>query len=538
MTLQVTFHILVLLSFENPTAMKFKGIFFLLFFGSMVLYAQPKSVQAGRAWIAKEGHNILGEFNRLLSIPNHASDSFNIRRNADLLVELFNKRGFAMQLLEYPGSPPVVYGERIVPGAARTLCFYVHYDGQPADPSTWTNNPFSPVLYDEAMFRGGKQIPFPKAGEPISEDWRIYARSASDDKAPIISLMAAMDGLKNSGIAYTSNIKLFFDGEEESSSPHVSAILKKYSHLFEDVTAWMLVDGPVFQTGDPTLKFGGRGVTSMELTVFGPIRPLHSGHYGNYAPVPGQMLASLLHSMKDENGNVLIDGFYDSVEPVSAFELEQLKRIPSIEQTVKNDLALGWTEGGGQTLFQRLMLPSLTIQGLSSGNVGKLARNVIPATATANLGLRLVKGNDPEKMLDLLEAHIRKQGWHIVYEDPDRETRMKYPKVVRVDRDPDGFPAAKVPMDHPAILPIIEGVRSFTGNRLVLLPGEGGSNNIFSVIFDELKKPGISVNIANHDNNQHAEDENIRIGNLWYGVDLMSVLFTLPKPAIPGKRNR
>lgn len=517
--------------------MKRALILFLAFIlAALHVMAQPKAVQAGRTWIAKEGHNILSEFSRLLSIPNHASDSVNIRKNADLLVDNFKKRGFQMQLLEYPGSPPVVYGERKVPGATRTLCFYVHYDGQPVDPSSWSHAPFQPVLYDKAMYQGGHQIPFPKAGEPISEEWRVYARSASDDKAPLIALMAAMDGLKNAGLDYTSNIKLFFDGEEESSSPHVSAILKKYSHLFEDVTAWMLVDGPVFQTGDPTLKFGGRGVTSMELTVYGPIRPLHSGHYGNYAPVPGQLLSTLLHSMKDENGNVTIEGFYDSVEPVSAFELEQLKRVPSIEEIVKIDLALGWTEGNGQTLFQRLMLPSLTIQGLSSGNVGKLARNVIPSSAIANLGLRLVKGNDPEKMLDLIEAHIRKQGWHIVYQEPDRETRMRYPKVARVDRDPDGFPAAKVAMDHPDILPIIEGVRSFTGDRLVLLPSEGGSNNIFTVIFDELKKPGISVNMVNHDNNQHAEDENVKVGNLWYGVDLMSVLFTLPPPSIRKSR--
>ena len=512
--------------------MKRYFIFGLLMTLVQLAVAQPKAVQASRSWIAKEGHNILSEFNGLLAIPNHASDSVNIRKNADLLHSAFSKRGFAMQLLEYPGSPPVVYGERKVPGATRTLCFYVHYDGQPVDPSSWVHGPFQPVLYDKAMYQGGKQISFPVAGQPISEDWRVYARSASDDKAPLIALMAAMDGLKHAGVAYTSNIKLFFDGEEESSSPHVSRILKKYNHLFEDVTAWMLVDGPVFQTGDPTLKFGGRGVTSMELTVYGPIRPLHSGHYGNYAPVPGQMLASLLHSMKDSNGNVLVEGFYNSVAPISPFEREQLKKVPAVDEVVKKDLALGWTEGGGQSLFERLLLPSLTIQGLSSGNVGKLARNVIPSTATANLGLRLVKGNEPDKMLDLLEAHIRKEGWHIVYQEPDRETRMKYPKVVKVERDPDGFPAAKVAMDHPDILPVIEGVRSFTGDKLILLPSEGGSNNIFSVIFDELKKPGISVNIVNHDNNQHAEDENVRIGNLWYGVDLMSVLFTLPPPPV------
>lgn len=505
-----------------------KHLLLLSVFISTFSFSQNKSVQASRAWINKEGPAILQSFSELLAIPNNAADNVNIRRNADLISKTFSSRGFAMQLLEVEGSPPVVYGERKVAGATRTLCFYVHYDGQPVDPSTWKNPPFEPVLYDQAMYKGGKKIPFPKKGEMVNEDWRIYARSTSDDKAPIVALMTAIDALKAANIGYTSNIKLFFDGEEEASSPHVKSILQKYHTLFEDITVWLLVDGPVFQTGDPTLKFGGRGVTDMELTVYGASRPLHSGHYGNYAPDPGFILSQLLTSMKDETGKVLIEGFYDSVEPISDFEKQQLKNVPNIEKELKQDLALGFTEGSGQTLFERLLLPSLTVKGLYSGNVGALARNVIPNTAIASISMRLVKGNDPEKMLDLVEAHIRKQGWHIVYTEPDAETRMKYPRVVKIDRDKFGFPAAKVNMDHPDILPVIESVKSFTGDKLVLLPSEGGSNGIFSIIFDDLKKPGISVNIVNHDNNQHAEDENVRIGNLWYGADLMSVLMTMP----------
>lgn len=504
-----------------------KKILVLLLF-PLGLLAQPKAVQASRAWIKKEGPNILHTYSQLLSLPNHASDLVNIRKNADMIKDLFASRGFAMQLLELDGAPPIVYGERKVPNAQRTLCFYVHYDGQPVDPATWKNAPFTPVLYDNAMYKGGKPIPFPKAGEPINEDWRIYARSASDDKAPIIALLAAIDALKASGISYTSNIKLFFDGEEESSSPNMKTYLEKYHTLFDDITVWLLCDGPVFQTGDPSLKFGGRGVTDMEITVYGASRPLHSGHYGNYAPDPGFLLSQLLASMKDASGRVVINGYYDSVEPISAFEREQLKKVPNIEAYLKEDLQIDFTEGSGEPLFERLLLPSLTVKGLYSGNVGKLARNVIPNSAVAALSLRLVKGNDPEKMLDLVEAHIRKQGWHIVYQDPDKETRMKYPKIVKVERDKFGFPAAKVPMDDPAILPVIESVRSFTGDKLVLLPSEGGSNGIFTLIFDGLKKPGISVNMVNHDNNQHAEDENVRIGNIWYGVDLMSVLMTMP----------
>ena len=492
------------------------------------IQAQNKAVQASRSWIGKQGPAILGTYAQLLALPNNAKDEVNIRKNANLIKDLFTERGFSMQLLELDGAPPIVFGERKVPNAQRTLCFYVHYDGQPVDPSTWKNAPFTPVLYDNAMYKGGKPIPFPKANEPINDDWRIYARSASDDKAPIIALLAATDALKASGMGYTSNIKLFFDGEEEASSPNMKKYLEKYHALFDDITVWLLCDGPVFQTGDPSLKFGGRGVTDMELTVYGASRPLHSGHYGNYAPDPGFMLSQLLASMKDLQGRVTIEGYYDSVEPISAFEREQLKKVPNIEKYLKEDLELNFTEGGGEPLFERLLLPSLTVKGLYAGNVGALARNVIPNSAVAALSLRLVKGNDPEKMLDLVEAHIRAQGWHIVNTDPDHETRMKYPKIVKVTREKYGFPAAKVSMDHPDILPVIDAVKSFTGDKLVLLPSEGGSNGIFTLIFDGLKKPGISVNMVNHDNNQHAEDENVRIGNIWYGVDLMSVLMTMP----------
>ena len=511
--------------------MKNLSILFLLL-SCLATFAQNKAAQASRAWIGKQGPAILATYAELLSIPNHSSDVVNIRKNAAMIKDMFTSRGFAVQLLELEGAPPIVYGERKIPNAKRTLCFYVHYDGQPVDPSTWKNPPFEAVLYDKAMYKGGKPIPFPKANEAINDEWRIYARSASDDKTPIIALMAAMDALKASGMAYTSNIKLFFDGEEEASSPHVKMYLEKYHTLFDDITLWLLCDGPVFQTGDPSLKFGGRGVTDMELTVYTASRPLHSGHYGNYAPDPGFMLSQLLASMKDEKGNVTIEGYYDSVEPISEFEKAQLMKVPNIEKQLKEDLELNFTEGGGQTLFQRLLLPSLTVKGLYSGNVGSLARNVIPNSAVAALSMRLVKGNDPEKMLDLVEAHIRKQGWHIVYADPDHETRMNFSKIIKVDRDKFGFAAAKVSMDDPAILPVIEAVKSFTGDKLVLLPSEGGSNGIFSVIFDDLKKPGISVNMVNHDNNQHAENENIRIGNLWYGVDLMSVLLTMPKESV------
>ncbi|MFZ1808247.1 MAG: M20/M25/M40 family metallo-hydrolase [Cyclobacteriaceae bacterium] len=499
----------------------------LLMLVSSFSFAQP-SVKASRDWIEKDGANILTELKDLISIPNHASDLPNIQRNAEKIKKLFADRGFNMQLLQEPGAPPIVYGEQKVKGATRTLCFYAHYDGQPVDPSLWKLDAFKAELYDKGMYQGGKPIPMPKAGEPINDDWRLYGRSASDDKAPIIAMMAAIDALKASKIGLTSNIKLFFDGEEESSSPHIETYMTKYGDLFKDISVWLLCDGAVYQTGDPSFKFGGRGITGMQLTVYGPSRPLHSGHYGNWAPVPGQMIARLLTSMKAEDGTVLIDGYYDSVEPISDFEKRQLANAPNIDKQMREELELGYTEGNGQSLNERLLLPSLTVRGLSSGSVGDKARNVIPTIAIAELGMRLVKGNDPEKMMDLVEAHIRKEGWHIVYDEPDHETRMKYPKVIKVVRDKDGFSAIKVNMDQPEIMSVINGVKSFTGDKAVFLPSSGGSNRVNNAIYDVLKTPAISVNMVNHDNNQHAENENVRVGNLWYGVDLMSVLMTLP----------
>ena len=501
-------------------------ILFSCIFISTLAFTQP-AVNASRAWIKKEGPGILAEFKDLLAIPNHASDLPNIQRNAEKIKKMFSDRGFTMQLLQEPGAPPVVYGEYKVKGATRTLCLYAHYDGQPVDPKLWSINAFEPTLFDKAMYDGGKAIPMPKPGESINEEWRMNGRSASDDKAPIIAMAAAVDALKASKIGITSNIKLFFDGEEESSSPHIETYMKKHGDLFKDISVWLLVDGAVYQTGDPSFKFGGRGITSMQLKVYGPSRPLHSGHYGNWAPVPGQMLAHLLASMTDKEGNVLIEGYYDSVEPISDFERKQVMSAPNIDAQMKEELGLARTEGKG-SLNERMLLPSLTINGLASGSVEDKASNIIPSFALAELSMRLVKGNDPAKMMDLVEAHIQKEGWHIVRADPDHETRMKYPRIVRVVRDKDGFPAIKVNMDQPEIMSVINGVKSFTGDRAVFLPSSGGSNRVNNAIYDVLKTPAISVNMVNHDNNQHAENENVRGGNLWYGIDLMSVLMTLP----------
>jgi len=492
------------------------------------------AVAAARAWRAEHGAEILRSYAELLELPNVASDGPNIRRNAETIRDLFARRGARMELLEVPGAPPVVFGELPAdrnPETAPTLLLYVHYDGQPVDPERWTHGPWTPTLYTASMEAGGRPRPLPEPGEAIDPEWRLYARAAGDDKAPIGALLAALDALEAAGVPRTVHLKLFFEGEEEAGSPHLRQVLETYrSRLDGDL--WLFLDGPVHQSGRPQLFFGVRGIATLDLTVYGASRYLHSGHYGNWAPNPNLRLARLLASMKDAHGRVLVDGYYDSVTPPGPAERAAIEAYPEFEAELRRELGLAENEGGNDARYlERLMLPSLNIRGLAGATVGATARNVIPPQATAALDLRLVEGNDPERMMDLVEAHIRDQGYHIVREEPDRETRLAHPRIARVVRR-GGYPAVRTPMDLPAAQRIVAAAEAAAERPLVLTPTLGGSLPLY--LFREiLGTPLIGVPIANHDDNQHAPDENLRIGNLWYGIDLMASLMTLEATAPP-----
>lgn len=482
-------------------------------------------VDAARAWREAHAARILHDYASLLAIPNVASDAENIRRNAALIRDLFARRGAAMELLTLDGAPPIVYGRLEAPGATRTLGIYVHYDGQPAEPSRWTNDPWTPTLYTGSLDEGGSPIPFPDSGEAVDPEWRIYARAAGDDKAPIPALLAALDALGNAGIGRTSNLVFFFEGEEEAGSPHLGQYLDRYADRLHGIDAWLIFDGPVHQSRRPQLVFGVRGVTGIQITVYGASRQLHSGHYGNWAPNPAMMLARLLASMKDDEGNVTIDGFYDTVVPVGKAEAAALASVPDPDESLRRELGLVRTEGENTPLKQRLLLPSLNIRGLESANVGDAARNVIPATATASIDIRLVKGNEPDEMIDLVETHIRKQGYHIVREDPVMETRLAHERIAKVSRG-HGYVAARTDMNHPIVAALSSAAERAAGEPVILVPSLGGSLPLY-LFTERFDVPLAIVPIANHDNNQHGDDENLRLANLWYGIDLAAAILTM-----------
>ena len=491
--------------------------------------ASARGTDSVRAYRKAHEHEILMEFIQLLSIPNVSSDRENIRRNADAIMLMMKRRGLNPRLLEAAdkAAPPAVYGELKVPGATRTLVLYAHYDGQPTDPKQWVGSqPWQPVLRSTSLETGGQILALPKPGEPINPDWRLYARSASDDKAGVLAILTALEALQATGAKPTSNIKLFFEGEEEAGSPHLADILGRHKELLV-ADAWIIFDGPVHQSGLKQVVFGVRGITSVDIIVYGAKRPLHSGHYGNWAPNPAMLLARLLASMKDETGRVLIRGFYDDAEPLGESELRAISEAPQIDRELQTQLGFIKSEGGGKSLLELLNQPSLNIDGISSGEAGPQARNVIPTTATVTIDMRLVKGNDYRRQVERLTDHISQQGFYVTEKEPTDVERLKYPLIARVIRR-GGYNAERTRMDLPISLKVIEAVASTSTQPVVKLPTLGGSLPLY-ILRNSLGAPSITVPLANYDNNQHAENENIRLQNLWDGIEIAAAIMTMSK---------
>jgi acetylornithine deacetylase/succinyl-diaminopimelate desuccinylase-like protein len=470
---------------------------------------------------------LIEEYRNFLSIPNIATDSINIRRNADFILKMMEDRGIKAELLfgKSPGANPAVFGKINVKGAKQTIALYAHYDGQPVNPKQWSEGlqPFNPVFITAPLERGGKIVNY-KKGDAIDPSWRISGRSAADDKAGVMTILNAFDALVKSKAALTNNIIFFFEGEEEEGSTHLGEIFENNKEKLKS-DLWVIIDGPRHVTGKKMISFGVRGDVNVNLTLYGPKRPLHSGNYGNWAPSPAMNLVQLLASMKDDKGTVLINGFYDDVVPLSTSEKEAIAKVPDIEETLKKELGIKEPDGQGKPFLELLSLPTLNINGISSGNVGSMASNQIPAKAEAVLDLRLVKGNDAERQVQKVVRHIESKGYHVLDHDPSDEERLQYAKLIKITHS-SGYNAQRTPMDLSIAKSVIKAIQSSVSYPVVLVPSSGGSLPL--VVFEEkLNAKVLSVPIANYDNNQHAENENVQISYLLEGIETIAAILVM-----------
>jgi acetylornithine deacetylase/succinyl-diaminopimelate desuccinylase-like protein len=475
------------------------------------LHAQVTPTQAAHGYTTTREADLLQQFKEFVAIPDVVADPTGLQRNANYLIGQLRQRGVRAQLLSAPGLPdsvpPVVYGELKTSGARRTIVFYAHYDGQPVTPSEWESGaPFTPLV---------KQVD----GEP-----RIYARAAADDKAAIFAQLTALSALQSAQISLKANIRFVWEGEEEAGSTHLEQILAAHRELIGG-DVWLVCDGPVDQTRRQLLIFGARGDAHVQITVYGPDHALHSGHYGNWAPNPAMMLAQLLGGIKDPGGRVLIPHFYDGIAPLGAIEQQALAAAPVNDDMLRQEFALGKTSGGGKRLLMLDNEPTLEVTGISSGQTGAQTTNSIPSTATANLDLRLVVGIDARAQQKRVVDYVTSQGYFVTTELPTREERLNHPKVARIQIDA-GENASRTPMDLPIAADVIRAVESARG-KTILLPTSGATMPL-----DAMERasgsPSIVVPIVNHDDNQHAANENLRLRNLWDGVETMAALMAMP----------
>jgi acetylornithine deacetylase/succinyl-diaminopimelate desuccinylase-like protein len=483
--------------------------------------AQPDALRdAVRAWRRAHERAIVTDFVTLLSMPNVATNVADVDRNAAWIEQQLRDRGFATQLLTAaPGTPASVFAERKVPGARRTVIFCAHYDGQPVGQKGWLTPPFEPVM--RTALAGGKTVEWREATPPFDPEWRLFARAAGDDKASIQAMLSALDALEASHIRPTVNIKLLYEGEEEQGSPHFAALVAKHLELLHG-DLLVMGDGPMHQSGRQMVNFGNRGITGLTLTVYGATRPLHDGHYGSWAPSPAVSIAHLIASLRDEDGHILIPHFYDDVAPVSAADRTALAAMPAVEGDLKRALGLARNVGTAR-LADGYLAPTLNVRAIHVGDEGPSAANAIATHADASLDFRLAPGETPQHTRALLEDYLTSQGWFIVRADPDLETRLAHARIVKVIWEAGGAIATKTPLDLAASRAVVASIGRTVGYPPIELPIVGASSGMADIV-GQLHVPMAGVSIANYDDNQHAENENLRLGNLWDGIEVYAGL--------------
>lgn len=470
---------------------------------------QPKV----HAWVAAHQRDILADFTKMLAMPNVATSLPDVEKNAAAIAALLQARGFRTQMLvAAPGTPPSLFAELKTPGAKRTVLYYAHYDGQPINQQGWIAPPFQPSLRSAPPESAPVTLP---ASGPIDPDWRVYARSAGDDKVSIQAMISAFDALKANGIKPSVNIKLLYEGEEEQGSPHFAEIVRQNLALLR-ADLLIMGDGPMHQSGKQQINGGNRGITGFAATIYGPLRPLHDGHYGSWVPSPAVMVADLVMSLRDDGGHILIPHIYDDVTPVTPADKAALAALPPVEEDLKKDLALGRNIGTPR-LADGYLSTTLNVRAIHAGDEGPNAANAIATEATASFDFRLAPGADPARVRTLTEDWLRTKGWFIVRDTPDAATRHAHPKVIRIDWDKGGSLATKTPLDTPAALAVAASIGRTVGYPVIKLPLMGASSG-FEEIVDQLHAPMVGVSIANADDNQHARNENLRLGNLWDGI--------------------
>ncbi len=420
------------------------------------------------------------------ALPQHAAD---VRRSAEWTAAAIRAAGMqTVALRETPGNP-VVYGEWLGAPGKPTMLYYGHYDVQPVDPlNLWTSPPF------EATVRDGE----------------IYARGSADDKGQVFMHIKAIEAHLKQGGGLPCNIKFLIEGEEEVGSAHLDDFIRANKEkLAADVV--VISDSPMFDRGIPSICYGLRGLTYFQIDLRGSRSDLHSGSFGGAVANPAFVLAQLLAQMKDRSGRIKIPGFYDAVRELSDAERAEWKKLPFNETRYRKELGAPKLMGetGYSTLERVWARPTFEVNGLLSGFTGEGAKTVLPAVAMAKISMRLVPDQDPKKIGDLFEDYVRK----ICPKTVDLTiTRMHGGKPWMTEFDNKYVRAAGRAIEQ-----------GF--GKTPVYTREGGSIPVVSTFQEELGLPSVLFGIGLPDENAHAPDEKLDLGNFHNGIIASAFLY-------------
>jgi acetylornithine deacetylase/succinyl-diaminopimelate desuccinylase-like protein len=444
---------------------------------------------------------VVEEFSRLLGVPTTVEDVEGRERCSRLIAEMLARRGLQTRLVGQEGAAPMVVGTLDV-GARDTVALYSHYDAQPVRQPDWANDPWTPTLYDGRIEDGASRVS--SVADWRAHDYRIYARCASDDKAPTQALCSALDLL---GGKTSVNLLVVTEGEEECGSPNFRSLLSRVPEV-EGVAGWLILDGPVHTSGRQQVVLGARGVVTLQMTVYGPSRTLHSGHYGNWVPNPAMRLVHLIASMRDSAGRVTVRGFGEHVLELTELERQALVALPESDIA---SLGVFGPEDGASSHAEAVMRPAINLHGIQAGHVQREATNAIMQSAGCSFDVRLVPDQTIEGVKRAIERHVADQGFLVLHTDPTLEQRRGHERIVRLDWG-EGYEPSRTPLDSPFAQRLVAAC----GPETLVNPMLGGSVPIRKIAAENVA----ILPIANPDNNQHGTNENIRVSNLVRGIEL------------------
>ncbi|MDZ4746615.1 MAG: dipeptidase [bacterium] len=434
------------------------------------------------------------ELLRFLSFPSVSTDPAQaqaVRECAEWLHNNLEAIGMPTVTTYATSGHPIVYAEHLGAGPDKpTVLFYGHYDVQPVDPlNLWTNPPFEPTI----------------------RDGKVYARGATDDKGQVLLHIKAIEAMLAVNSSLPVNIKLLIEGEEEVGSPNLATFVHANKDLLR-CDAVVVSDTPMFARGVPGIVYGLRGLAYVQIDVTGPNRDLHSGSYGGAVNNPLNALCSIISSLKDATGHVLIDGFYDSVIPLGESERNELAALKYDEAALLTDVGVQelFGEAGYSAVECLWTRPTLDVNGLLGGFTGEGAKTVLPSKAMAKVSMRLVPGQHHEDIVKKIKAHI--QAIHI-------------PGITVAVRDLHGADPVLVPKDTPVMHAAVKALED-TFQQPVRFTREGGSIPVVLLFDTVLKAPTVLMGFGLHNENAHSPDEHFDLNHFHIGMQAAARFYT------------